>query len=148
MKTCETCGREYLESYESCPFCARNFTFASAPPTPRRRRAWFLGPLFGGVAVLILLFLAFNLVSLYGGVREIGKAQETACFAKQVAVERAAIVYSNEHDGAPVTDLSALVPRELDALPVCPDDGRYTWTWDADHPRLTCSKHGWHGSGR
>jgi hypothetical protein len=24
MKICNVCGHEYLDSYESCPFCARN----------------------------------------------------------------------------------------------------------------------------
>lgn len=149
MATCETCGHEYLDSYQRCPFCARSDD-ASEPeavptkPAPRRGSP-VLG--IGGVTLAaILLGGGLWLLNARHAVDTGVEAGNAArCWSDQIEVERAALVWSIENEDEPVTDLTALVPRYLPELPECDSGGTYTFAWDPQLPRMTCSEHGWHG---
>lgn len=145
MKHCATCKREYLDSYESCPFCER-----AAAPLPKMDaaaewRSQVTIRIGGGVLIVIVVVVAWQLWAGFLASTGMGKALQAKCFAMQSEVERAALSYSAAHGGVPVTDLSVLVPSGFEALPKCPAQGGYTFSWDPRLPRCACSKHGWHG---
>lgn len=147
MKTCEKCGREFLDSYESCPFCARAFTLSQPPPSPPRSRA----PLLAGIAVMLILaagVIGWQVLAARMSAATIGVAQKAACFSKQIDGERGAMVHAATNDDDRVADLAALVPADLDVVPACPYGGTLGVSWTADRPQVTCSKHGWHGDER
>lgn len=150
MKTCETCGREYLDSYESCPFCARSLVPAEHPAraegTKGSRAPLWIG--LGAVALLVAAVVGWQAVASRVASTTVGRAQQAACFAEQLEAERAAVVHSATHDDERVKKLSALVPAEIEAVPACPYGGTFTMTWGIRDPKVTCSKHGWNGDQR
>lgn len=157
MAICPACEREYLDSYDACPFCLRELTADPEPvvrvPVGREPRTG-PGPLL--VASLTALASVIGVASYIGvqlamagqAARSATAADRTACYATQLITERAALVWSLTHEDRPVRDPSVLVPQNLESAPRCPSDGAFSFVWDPDTPRLVCSEHGWHGDSR
>lgn len=143
MAVCGTCGREYLDSYGACPFCARD-PAPPAPPAGRPRRRLRIALPVAGIALAAALasWLCYATWLWSAGM---GKAEQVECFSEQVEAERAALAWSVTHDDQPVTDLSVVVGDQLRVMPKCPSDGVLSIAWDPRMPRVSCSVHGWHG---
>jgi hypothetical protein len=152
MAVCNECGREYLDSYQSCPFCARARVSAQAPPLPEPKKPgalswlwpWLGGATALGIAIVAVVYFVSIFVAVPAGVRA-GQSQQ--CFAIAVALERAVMSYQAVEERAPdslgqVSDWGKVGERR------CPAGGTYTLDASSDPVRVTCSVHGWHGDPR
>lgn len=157
MKTCEKCGREYLDTYEECPFCERT-TEAGIPQVPeadQAGRSWISLFMWMAVAVLVILactagsaLFASSSSSTTSDPRIIDLPPEAPtqeqCFIIQQAVEQSAVVHEARY-GDITEKPEELVPEYLASIPPCPEQGEYTLIWSVRLPRYECSIHGWHG---
>lgn len=153
MAICETCEREYLDSYQDCPFCAREAARraaeadAASRPQPvdeavARRGSWALPTaLIAGLASAagIVVYIAIQAVFVGQAVEMTDVADRKVCFASQANVERMGMVY-REENGEQAPDLDALLDGYVQAPLTCPSGGSYAW--DPDTGRLSCSIHG------
>lgn len=146
MKSCERCGREYLDSYGSCPFCARPVPVEDllAPQPTSRLKPQVIGAITSAV-VLVLACVGWQVATAYFGARATLAGQQAACFSQQAQIERAAMMYSVDNGDTSAKTVADLVPKQLPAVPRCAAGGTYTLTWnDQQQPKATCSVHGWH----
>jgi len=147
MKTCRVCGREYLDSYDECPFCAREPETDSAPgtdaPASGRRRLVAVAALVAIVVLAGVVLIAVVASRVPAEESRSGLSPEHACFSNQATLEQRAALMQAE-TGAEIENLTELEPDYLRTVPGCPDGGEYTITWTAQLPRVTCSVHGWH----
>lgn len=154
MKVCATCGREYLDMYESCPFCEQRadarplsapgaFTQSGAlsPRHRPRRLLWFgAGTAVAGVA-LYLIIIMVNLFVV--APKAVDAGERVRCFAVQVQVERAVMMYRTENEADPAS-LDEIPAEYLPPERACPEGGAYSLDFLAGLPKVSCSIHGWH----
>ena len=149
MRYCMACGREYLDSYESCPFCtrlpgdpsAREFEEAHA----RAASAVLVRRVILVSIVLVLGVLGYTLVyplllapAVSGAHQQVGRVE---CFNMQSRVEHAAMMREIETLES-ATSVSDLYPGFLEEEPVCPSGGTYTLEHADEDYHLVCSQHG------
>ena len=152
MAVCSECKREYLDSYEVCPFCAKRWQeeeAARTPPIRPERRSRRVNPAvaatiaaiasMSGIIVYVIVQFVFGSMVVQ---TDSSPAGRQACFMNQTLVERAVMVRYAETQES-VTDIDVLFPDYVASYPVCPD-GVYTYTWNPQIPRFECSVHGWH----
>lgn len=149
MAQCDTCGREYLDSYPECPFCARQEAALQAFETSREsKRPPRVGFWLGIATGLAVLAAGLFWVSYGVGAVKVNSdyAFKVKCYSQQVQLERSALIYREQHDGQPPATLADLVPGTIPYALTCPNGGSYTLSWDSrtDTPKVVCSKHGWH----
>lgn len=155
MKQCPACEREFLDMYETCPFCAKRTEntepLASGQYTPvpdvtvrkAAPRKGLLALLVGGGGGLFLLGFwlvwgAYNAAVVVP--TTMNAADSATCFANQVEYERAAMVYFAEKDEQPTSleQLDEYVPTSKG----CRSGGVYSITFNLEMPKISCSVHG------
>jgi hypothetical protein len=151
MPYCELCQHEYLDSYESCPFCARaaeERTASEVKPDLEEgaeRTSPVLKASLGVVGLSLVGCVVYQLVTMLVVGPNVqwmtGQADAAACFIEQVDTEQAAAFYTAETDLL-VGSVEDLVPSYMEEAPACPSDG--TYAWDGSQGRLTCGTHGHH----
>jgi|GEM_PF-2494080 len=153
MKTCNVCDHEYLDTYESCPFCARNIAEDRGADVPdidfryekhhRELNYKLIAGVLGSPLLLIILYLLFQMFFVTTTAEPAtDTAVREACFYTEDLIENAAAVQFATN-GAAVTDLASLVPSSFEALPTCPSGGVYSLdSSDPEFPTVTCSIHG------
>jgi len=147
MKTCPECGREYLDSYDECPFCAREPETGSAPGADvaayGRRRLVAVTALVAIVVLAGVVLISAVASRVPAEESRSGLSPEQACFSNQARLEQRAALMQAE-TGTEIGDVAELQPDYVRVLPDCPDGGEYSISWTAQLPRVTCSVHGWH----
>jgi len=152
MKTCSECGREFLDSYEDCPFCERaneedavsSSHEGDASSRPAKRPLMLIA-VAGLLAVVGVAAIAFAVTRGTASAPPADAAPQAVCFVNQSTIEQRAALMQAEQ-GVEADLIDELLPSYLKAIPECPEGGSYSIDWTASLPRVTCSVHGWHGT--